>query len=78
MFDYPNNNIITKIHNKKYDSLIYESLIYVINNQIKKIGVLLYYYDNYDEIYKNIELIEKRKYDYVENSLFGELALKDF
>jgi hypothetical protein len=67
---------IIKIHNKKYDSLIYESLLYVINNQIKKIGVLLYYYDNYDEIYKNIELIEKRKYDYVEkwikeNELFN-------
>jgi len=65
-----------KIHNKKYDPLIYESLIYVINNQIKKLGTLLYYYDNYEEIYKNIELIEKRKYDYVEewikyNNLFN-------
>ena len=70
-----------KIHNKTYDPLIYESLTYVINNQIKKIGVLLYYYDNYDEIYKNIVLIEKRKFDYVEkwikeNELFN-LDLKN-
>jgi len=70
-----------KINNKTYDPLIYESLTYVINNQIKKIGVLLYYYDNYDEIYKNIVLIEKRKFDYVEkwikeNELFN-LDLKN-
>ena len=69
-------NKTIKIHNKTKDFMIYESLIYILNNQIKKIGTVLYYYDNYKEIYENISLIEERKYDFVEkwiqyNELFN-------
>ena len=65
-----------KIHNNTQNLIIYESLAYILQNQIKKIGTLLYYYDNYKDIYKHIEIIDEKKYDYVEkwikyNNLFN-------